>query len=180
MSVLDGILSQELQVLTETAVAAVQQVTLPSLDHPALARKFVEYTEDSTSLTVVDGSSVILQADKFVIESISEPRSYRHDLFYTLGGNTVSSPDEVNPKQFTYSGYLLLNDKVGRLEWLDDYARYFRATAAAREGYTIRLTYRDRRVDGHIIASDFSVPSETLNRIGLTFTLFIEKEWFFA
>lgn len=166
-----------------TAAAAAETVVAqaPSAPRDNLGRTYKDYDNAYATLEVLDNrptTQAPLTVNSILLQGVGETFSPKNSATYTFGNSVVYTSGE-GPREFNYTGVILVNDADeidARREVQQVYDRTLRLSQSFRDGVEkqiVRLKYRDQIRLGYITSFTTSLNAMNLNRVDVSFTMFV-------
>lgn len=168
---------------------AQRQAPIVQASADNVGRTYRDYDNQHAKLEVIDnlprvGDPVTL--DSMLLQGVGENFYPKNSATYTFGNSVVFSSGE-GPREFNYTGIILVNDadedpgnKDARLEAQQLYDRTLRLSQSFSKGVekqAIRLTYRDQVRLGYLTSFSTSLNAINLNRVDVSFTMFVTESY---
>lgn len=162
-------------------------VTQSSADN--VGRTYRDYDNQYAKLEVLDnvprvGPPVTL--DSLLLQGVGENFYPKNSAAYTFGNSVVFSSGE-GPREFNYTGIILVNDADDDVGFMDArqeaqrlYDRTLRVSQSFKGGVekqAIRLSYRDQVRLGYLTSFNTSLNGMNLNRVDVAFTMFVTESY---
>ena len=188
MSMLDAI-KLGVSAAIQSGVSVAQRVAPIFLaDADNVGRTYRDYDNQYAKLEVIDnvprvGAPVTL--DSLLLQGVSENFYPKNSATYTFGNSVVFSSGE-GPREFNYTGVILVNDaddidaRIKAHQLYNETLRLSQSFNKGIEKQAIRLSYRDQVRLGYLTSFSTSLNGMNLNRVDVAFTMFVTESYYKA
>lgn len=142
------------------------------------ARGMISFAHDETEASIriirEDGNTDILPPyTKFILESVQEAHSERHQIVETFGEHYVFMYGE-RPPMYNFGGSLINSNNAN---WVNDfmlmYERYLRGTRCTEQKTRALITYGGRQVEGYILNTSNQTAASSQEAVNFSFQLLV-------